>query len=297
MRMRSSSKRDGTDRIEGAECTPATLAERRRAFEAAQRHWPTVTIRFELFCAQLSHLGHTDALPTYPSSLYLCIACGLGVDAACKLLESKYFPALRACVAKFDHRADVVEDILQQVRARLLVGPAARIRTYSGRGSLDGWLRTVARNAARDFLRAQGAGQRQSWQRPDTGLAGAEYLHSAPPSSPEDEAFGDTFAPIIQRAITQSVRTLGSEERQLLYHYFVSDLCIDDLGRMYSVNRSTAARRILRNVRRIQRELRKELLPRLGQLEPGELESWVPLLFARLEMNVDVLLGPSGGPP
>jgi hypothetical protein len=94
----------------------------------------------------------------------------------------------------------------------------------------------------------------------------------------------------VQRALSKSVLALGVEARTLLHHYFVSGLGIDALGQLYAVDRSTAARRIARTVRRIQRGLRQELTPVLGALDAAELESWVPILFERCDMTADALL-------
>jgi hypothetical protein len=51
----------------------------------------------------------------------------------------------------------------------------------------------------------------------------------------------------------------------------------------------TAARRISRNLAQIRKELRRELQFHFGRLEPGELESWAPGLYSRLELNPQLL--------
>jgi RNA polymerase sigma-70 factor, ECF subfamily len=287
--MRFPSKSD--TRAEACGCTSAMHAQRRQAFAAAREQWPAVALRFEQFCAHLNQLGYTHDLPVHAPSLYLCVACGLGDPRACKLLETNYFPALRTCVTRLDARAHVVDEVLQQVRDRLLVGPAPRIARYHGRGSLSGWLRAVAQNTARDFSRAERSSREQGPRGLDTEAPAPSVALMVPPSA-EEEAFRARYAPIVQRALSKSVLALGTEERTLLHHYFVSGLGIDALGQLYAVDRSTAARRISRNVRRIQRGLRQELIPVLGPIDAAELERWVPVLYQRFDMTAETLLAP-----
>lgn len=272
-------------------CTSAMHADRRKAFVAAREQWPTVSVRFDQFCAHLNRLGYQQDLPNHPSSLYLCIGCALGIESACRILEDRHFPSLWACIAKLDARPDVIEDVLQQVRQRLLVGPTPRIVSYRGEGALGAWLGTVAKNVARDLLRGFGIRREQRACGSDGCLTSEARLDFTAPSSPEDDAFREQCAPILQQALSTSLLALESEQRALLSHYFVSGLGIDSLGALYSVNRSTAARRVLRAVQRIRSLLHRELVPHFGPLTPGELESWFPLLSQQLNVDAAALLG------
>jgi RNA polymerase sigma-70 factor len=284
--MRVSSRSD--NRAEACGCTSAMHADRQRAFEAALEQWPTVVLRFDQFCSHLTRLGHVDEIPTHTPAIYLCAACGLGDEQACRVLEATYFPALRSCVKRLDPRPEVVDDVLQQVRDRLLVGPTPRIASYRGEGSLDGWLRAIATNAARDHMRAQRAQKEYGSAHGETewllDLAEAATARACP----EEETFRKRHCSMVDEALCRSVLSLSSEDRMLLYHYFVTGLGIDGLGRLYEVNRSTAARRILRSVQRIQRYLRKELARSMGSLEAGDIESWVPFLW--VDVTADSLL-------
>jgi RNA polymerase sigma-70 factor len=263
---------------EDSPCTSTWLAQRRLAFDRARADWPSSSVRFEDFCSHLERLGYDRELPAQLSCLYLCVACSQGCASACKQLEAKYFPALRAFVSKFDPRPDVVDDLLQQIRYRLLVGPAPRIRTYRGQGSFEGWLRRVANTIAVDSIRINIGRQRRA-QRLNQDTACVDRIHAGPGSSPDEQLHSKLYAGVVQRALHQSIHALPSDQRQLLHHYYVSGLNIDQLGSMYACNRSTAARRIVRSVRMIQRALRKELSRQLGPLGGGELESWVPVLY------------------
>lgn len=263
-------------------------AERQRVFDAARRYWSPLTIGFDQFCGHLGQLGYIRELPLHVADVYLCVACGLGNKRACQVLETKYFPGVRTYVSTVDARADTVEDVLQGVRDRLLVGPKARILTYGGRGSFQAWLCKVARNVALDYLRAHSMRRRTRARLND--FAVIELLHPAVPTSPEDAVLREREARLIQGALSKAISNLPTQDRRLLYHYFVCGLCIDDLGRIYSIDRSTAARRISRNLRRIRSAVGTDLLPHMGRLEPGELERWGSVLQQRADINASVLL-------
>jgi RNA polymerase sigma-70 factor len=266
-------------------CPAALAAERRLAFDMARADWPALRVRFEDFCSHLERLGYDHELPPQIGCVYLCAACSQGCATACKQLEAKYFPALRAFVAKFDPRPDVIDDLLQQIRYRLLVGPAPRIRTYRGEGSFDGWLRKVANTIAVDSIRINISRERRA-HRLSQDSASLDRIHAAAPPPPDEQLHGERHASVVQRALRQAIEALPSAQRQLLHHYYVSGLSIDQLGAMYACNRSTAARRIVRGVQQIQRALRKEFGPSLASLAGGELESWVPVLYRRWGFEV-----------
>jgi len=245
--------------------------QRRFAFDNARACWPTLSVSFEDFSQHLARLGCEREWPPELGCLYLCLACGQGCRTACRLLDARYFPALRAFLTKFDTRADVLDDLLQQIRYRLLVGPEPRIRTYRGQGSLDGWLRKVTHAIAVDSIRVNG-GRERLLRRLGQDATCSDQIQAAPLPPLDEQLHQARYAPMLQRALNQSIQSLPRDRRQLLHHYYVAGLGIDQLGAMYGCNRSTAARRIVRSVQMLQRSLRAEL----GALGEGELERWVP---------------------
>lgn len=242
------------------------------AYQEARAHWPDLNVTFDDFSDHLERLGYQRELPAQLDGLYLCIACAQGCPTACKLLEARYFPALRGFVAKLDPRPDAVDDLLQQIRWRLLVGPEPRIRAYRGQGSFDGWLRRVAHTVALDSIRVR-VGRERLLQRLRHDSACIAQLQASPPPLPDEYIQRQTYDQIVRCALQESLRRLPNDVRQLLRHYYVGGLSIDQLGTLYAVNRSTAARRILRSVLMIRRSLRKELSRQLGTAAALEWEA------------------------
>lgn len=80
----------------------------------------------------------------HAGDLYLACACARGVTEAIAVVESAHFARIREFVAGVETAPEQVAEIAQQLRTKLLVGDTPRIASYSGRGSLGGWIRVAA---------------------------------------------------------------------------------------------------------------------------------------------------------
>ena len=132
----------------------------REAYGAAQRAWPGVTLGFERFMTHAAEVGFSPrpagAEPdaSHGPDLFLATACGDGDWPAIGALESRYMEATRSSLKRLDARPEFIDDVLQDLRAKLLVPPDPRIRRYSGRGPLVAWIGVAASRTAIDLLRA-----------------------------------------------------------------------------------------------------------------------------------------------
>lgn len=255
------------------------------AHAMARLTWPEVRLSYENFQAHLSREGSAAAAAVeHASDMYLCAACKCGQAEAYEVLEAVYFPALRRLLSRLLREENAVEEVLQDVRTRLFVGDSPKIASYRGSGCLAGWLRSVAVHAARDHLRCTRA-QRGRWKRlshPDVALLGAL---GAVTDTLEDRV-GQWERQRCQQAWNAAIRSLGSEERQLLYHHFVHGLSIDALGALYGVHRATAARRIRRATATVRRRVRSALADHYGDMNTHDLDR----LAQRTCCELDVML-------
>jgi RNA polymerase sigma-70 factor, ECF subfamily len=252
------------------------------AHALARRTWPGVTLSYERFRAHVTREGSAPAVvPAHPADLYLCAACLDGQAAAYQSLESAHFPALRAIVRRLLDDPSAVEEVLQEVRTRLFVGDSPKIASYRGSGCLSGWLRSVAVHAAQDHLRAVSV--RRGWLRK---LERTQHANAALATDATDEqAFQTQRASVCEQAWNSAIRSLGSSERQLLHHHFVSGLSIDVLGAIYAVHRATIARRIRRATDRVRRRVREALATNYHGLCAADLDA----LALRACGDVDVM--------
>jgi RNA polymerase sigma-70 factor (ECF subfamily) len=281
----------GNGHSNGVDRDTAPDAPRRVAFSVARQAWPATRLSFERFCEHLDGLGHTVELPREVSALYLCAACIDGDAVAWRTLEAAYFPALADCVTRIVGSADLVEDVLQDVRYRLVAQAPPKLATYRGRGSLASWLRAVAVNVALDIRRAGAARRRRELEL----LAWSAVADEPRSSAMERDSFERRCAEVLDRGLTGAVMKLAAAERNLIHLHVVNGLSIDVLGSVYSVDRSTIARRIRRHFDRVAAELFAQLSAELGQLTRSELAGVWRLWCRYSSIHLERLFSPDAG--
>lgn len=224
------------------------------AYDRARERWKFPGVSLAQFRRHIGDLGYVDSLPPWPDEVYLCAGCALGLRDACRIVDEVYLAAARpAMMAVLQHSADV-DDVLQDVRQRLLAGPSPKIATYRGSGPISAWVRIMAVRAALDNWRSRtsrecllSTQQRHYWLVSNVSTERIER--------PVRNGYSDACAV----SLRASVAALPPEARQLLVHHFAGRLSIDILARMYAVDRSTVARRIQRSIDRIRRRLAIDL--------------------------------------
>jgi RNA polymerase sigma-70 factor, ECF subfamily len=259
-------------------CTSAALQQ---AFALARSAWPAIELTYEEFHDYLTR-GQTNAtVPAYPADVYLCTACVNGQPIAYRALETKYFPTLKAAISHVVGEKPAVDDVLQEVRTRLFVGGAPKIASYRGTGSLAGWLRRVAMHASQDYHRERAAHRARLRTFFHNETATARAWEEPTPDG------GARHSPrlLCERAWRHAVMSLQTSERQLLHHYFVLGLSIDNLSPIYAVHRSTVARRIDRIIMRLKRHVRKMLSPHYRDLGARDLDALVLDLCCEVDVQ------------
>src|SRR5687768_11339566 len=120
------------------------LGDIEQAFEEARAAWPGIDVLFSSFAARM-----TDAQSrANASDLYLACACSDGNRLALLEFERRFIGRVRDAVVRIDASYDFIVEVQQVLRERLLVGPAAKIRSYRGAGGLAAWVRTAALRTA-----------------------------------------------------------------------------------------------------------------------------------------------------
>jgi hypothetical protein len=97
-------------------------------------------------------------------------------------------------------------------------------------------------------------------------------------------------------SLLSAVASLAEDERILLRNHFVLGVGIDELGRLYSVDRSTAARRILRSVQAVRCHLEDKLSNHFGGLNAHELSELLRQLYGYVDIDGLTLLSASTPP-
>ena len=256
----------------------------RAAYREATAAWPKITLSFEQFRLAAGRWSVSEIAPTYPADVFLCAACMIGCREAYQALERAHFPALRTPICRIVGDLAGVEDVLQEVRTRLLVGDSPRIASYRGDGPLASWVRRVALRIAQDARRAR-VQERERHRK----LACAQLCLSAGTTPPPElpEASGQ-LARLCESAWREAIGSLDPMHRCLLYYNCVCGVSIDTLAPLYCKHRATIARYIGDAKRKVRRLVREILAEHGARLAAGESEAlmldghWEPELSAAL---------------
>jgi RNA polymerase sigma-70 factor len=265
------------------------LARWRVAFQQGKVAWGGVPLEYEEFIAHVQELGYAE-IPSHPIELYLAAACRLGRSAAFKALDDGYIERLRVSVKRVVRDASLVDDILQDVRCRLLVGSRARIADYRGTGPLISWMRVIAVNIAKDHLRARAKRRRrEDGQR--SQLMSENSRNEVPDGEMAQRIIHQGHVGACSEAVRRAFQALSPEKGRLLHDYFFGQLSIDLLGAMHGVNRATIARRIHKSTEEIRSCVRRSLASSFPRENARILDGVALAVCRELMVGADVLLG------
>ncbi|MGH9581226.1 MAG: RNA polymerase sigma factor [Terriglobales bacterium] len=183
--------------------------------------------------------------------LALARACAAGSEKAWEVFLTRYreklYDAARAMVREDTTARELADSLYAD-----LYGTSERegkrvskLASFMGRGSLEGWLRTVlAQEHVNRFRR-----NRRLVSLEGEEEQGAQF--AAPPTAADPPQ-----EPRLAAATDQALAALAAEDRFILAAYFLDGRTLADVGRMLGVHESTISRR----VEKLTRSLRKQIL-------------------------------------
>jgi RNA polymerase sigma-70 factor (ECF subfamily) len=216
--------------------------------------------------------------------LALAQACALGKDAAWQRFLALYRTPLTQAAMAITGSATRGHDLADSLYAELF-GLAERngerrspLASYSGRGSLLGWLRTTLAQRHVDHHRR---------------------THRETPLDAQDVAAPTPALPIevtqLSVAVARTLAALGAEDRFLLSTYYLDQQTLQSIGRLLRLHEATISRRL----KRLTNDLRKQLLRTLqaGGLSRRAAEEALGADPRDLELNLRSLLQTSATQP
>jgi RNA polymerase sigma-70 factor (ECF subfamily) len=238
---------------------------------------PALWLPDAVFLAHARGFAATDAEldALHAGDLYLACACGYGVRDAIAAVEREHFTRIREFAASVDSSPEFVNELSQRLRARLLVAEEdrpARILTYSGRGSLGGWIRVAAVRLARDITRSERAASKPRTFEPDAVDPELGYLK---------RAYGDA----VNRAVSEALAALDDESRALLKMHYVDGLSIDQVGIAFGKSRATGARMLAAARMTLLQGIRDKLVGIVG-VRAEEADSLLAFVRSRLDVSL-----------
>jgi RNA polymerase sigma-70 factor (ECF subfamily) len=219
----------------------------------------------------------------HAGDLYLAGACRRGSARAIALFEARFLARVPAFVAQVDPTGALADDVCQDLRDKLLLstaGSVPRIGDYSGRGDLSSWLRVVALRTALRLRRSQ---RRHGVQVADPpGVLGGG-------PDPERDYLRMRYGGEYQAAFSAALAALEPGERLLLKLHYVDGLNIERIGALFQLHRSTVARRLHGQRRKLLELTRARLRERLS-LSDSEFDSVLALVRSQMVVSLRTAL-------
>ena len=184
--------------------------------------------------------------------LALARACAAGHDAAWQAFLTRFREKLYDIARGITKEDSSARDLADSLYADLYGTSekdglrVSRLNFYMGRGSLEGWLRTVL---AQEFVNRYRKTKRlvSLEEQAEEGVQFSASPSSGP-SSPLDSRLG--------AALDEALGQLSGEDRLVLASYYLDDRTLTEIGRMVGVHESTISRRL----EKLLKSLRKQVL-------------------------------------
>jgi RNA polymerase sigma-70 factor (ECF subfamily) len=189
------------------------------------------------------------------TDLMLARACAIGTEDAWEAFLTRFRAPLYEAAYRIAKDDATGRELADGLYADLYGLPnqdgqrVSKLSYYMGRGSLEGWLRTVL---------SQQYVNRYRSRRRETSLD--EQLETGvnfPGRPVENAPLPDER---VANAVAQALLELGDEERFLLASYYLDQRTLADIGRQLRVHESTVSRKLERLTRELRKSVRKRLL-------------------------------------
>ena len=182
--------------------------------------------------------------------LVLARACSAGNEVAWEVFLTRFREPLYnsgRAIAKDDATGRELADSLYADLYGMKSADGERrskLDYYMGRGSLEGWLRTVL---AREFVNRYRSHKRHV-SLEEEEEAGRQFVAAAPAATASND-------PRLEAATDEALRALSSEEKFILSSYFLDDRTLAEIARTLNVHESTTSRKLERAVKGLRGEI------------------------------------------
>lgn len=255
---------------------------------AAQRDWPGLRVPDDAFAAYVAERIPDGAAPAevvgqmHTSDLYLACACARGDAKAFAAFDEHCLDQLDRLLAGMGVDADGAAEVKQDLRSRVLVGDgrAPEILDFTGRGDLRSWVRVMA---IRQAMRRLGRARR------DVSVEDDELMQRiVAPGNPELDYAKRIYRREFKEAFEAALRELPDRERTVLRQHYIDGLGIDEIGRLYRVHRSTAARMLVRARNLVLAATRARMMQDLD-VPSQDLDSIMRMIRSQIDISLRVL--------
>src|SRR5580700_2979118 len=238
--------------------------------------------------------AHHDLRELYASlraeELALARACASGHERAWEVFLTRYREKLYDIAGYITKESSTARELADSIYAELY-GTTTRdgqrtskLASYTGRGSLEGWLRTVMMQEHINRYRRQ----RRLVSLDEETEEGSQF------ATPEAEP-AIAIDPRVEAALDEVLAALPAEDRFVLASYFLDERTLAEIARALGVHEST----ISRKVDKLAKSLRKQILASLGRRGMSRRQAQEALEVDVRDLRVNIrsrLTQESGGP-
>lgn len=222
--------------------------------------------------------------------LALARACAAGQERAWEIFMARYREKLYDIAGYIAKETSAARELADSLYADLY-GTTTRdgqriskLASYTGRGSLEGWLRTVmAQEFVNRFRR-----QRRLVSLDEESEEGAQFAAK----NPEPNVAVD---PRVEAATDEALSRLAAEERFILASYYLDGRTLAEIARTLGVHEST----ISRKVDKLATSLRKQIITALERkgMSRRQAEEALEVDVRDLGLNIRGRMAQETGPP
>ena len=215
--------------------------------------------------------------------LAMAQGCAKGNDKAWEVFLTRYreklFDSARQITREENSARELADSIYGDLFGIGVKGGerVSKLSSYTGRGSLEGWLRTVLAQEWVNRYRKQ----KRLMSLDEEVERGAQF------AATPDEKIREVQSPVIA-ATDQTLAALAAEDRYILASYFLDKRTLADIARSLQVHEST----ISRKVEKLVKNVRKQILERLvrGGMSRRQAEEAMDVDVRDLPVNMGVAL-------
>ena len=186
--------------------------------------------------------------------LVLARACAAGNERAWEIFLLRYREKLYDIAGYITKEASAARDLADSIYADLYGMTerdgkrSSKLASYTGRGSLEGWLRTVI---AQEYVNRYRK-QRKLVSLDEESEEGVQFAASNPePVTAPDRR--------IEEATDETLAALPAEERFILASYYLDERTLAEIARMLRVHESTISRKLDKLAKSLRKQIVKSL--------------------------------------
>lgn len=219
--------------------------------------------------------------------LILAKYCAEGNTEAINVFESVFLPLVSAAGRKLRMSDEQCEELRQAVRLKLLVtgknGSLPKIANFAGTGPLRSWVYATGLRTGLNELRRIGRAPIP---------AGDEQLLVAMPDKNDDQELQymkELYRSSFKQAFRDAIAALPSRLANVLRHYYLDELTLEEIGLLYRVHKTTVMRWVNKAHAELESNIKAKMISKLNMKE-SEVESVLRLIQSGVQLGLASVL-------